>query len=179
MSFNYDIIFSESEFKVSFSMTNPEDENNTLYFNVHLKDLKSETLNFEFSFGMTEDSEKIEIKLTGSVTNGKSDIPEISTDSVDVLSMNQEQLNQLVSYIITSASDKLPAKLSKLGIEISKEEILSLNSLVQPTTPTTDETVTDETVTTPTDVSSAEEIQQQYDSIQQQIQQMQQQIQQM
>lgn len=186
MTVNYDTIFSESEFKVSFSLTAPEDEKTSLKFNMHLKDLQSETQNFEFSFGISEEDDmSMEVKVAGSITNGKSDIPEISAEnSVDVLSMNQEQLNQLLSDIITSASDKLPAKLSKLGIEISKEEILSLNSLVQPTTPTVQTpttggtgTVTDPNVTVPTDIPSAEEIQQQSQAIQQQIQQMQQQMQ--
>ena len=135
MSFTYDTIFSDTELKVAFTIVNPEDETNTINFNIHLKDLKSETMNYEYNFGVTEGSKKIDIKMNGSITTGKSDIPEISKDSVDVFSMNKEQLNQLLSDVITSASDKLPSKLSKLGIEISKEQILSLNSAVQPTTP--------------------------------------------
>lgn len=135
MSFTYDTIFSDTELKVAFTIVNPEDETNTINFNIHLKDLKSETMNYEYNFGVTEGSKKIDIKMNGSITTGKSDIPEISKDSVDVFSMNKEQLNQLLSDVITSASDKLPSRLSKLGIEISKEQILSLNSAVQPTTP--------------------------------------------
>ena len=179
MALNYETIFSDSECKIAFSMEDPE-EKTSINYNMHIKDLKDETQNYEYTFGIAEESaESIEIKVTGSITNGKSDIPSISTENaVDVFALNQTEISGLVSDVVTSASDKLPAKLSKLGFEVSKEQILSIFSLPQtqapttetptieapttqvPTTqtPTTQTPSTQGTTTTPTNILTAEQI---------------------
>ena len=156
IALNYETIFSDSECKIAFSMTDPK-EKTSINYNIHFKDLKSETQNYEYTFGISEESaESIEIKATGSITAGKSDIPSISSENaVDVFALNQTEIKNLVSEIVTSASDKLPAKLSKLGFNVSKEQILSTFSLPQTTTPNVDTPTTPEipgttTPTTPT-----------------------------
>lgn len=176
LSMDYEMINSDSELKLYFSGSI---EDSKLNFNMHLKDLDKETQNIELIYGAeSEEYGKAEIKITGSITNGKSDIPEIASEnSVDVFAMTQEEQKQLYADIVTNASNNLPEKLSKIGIDITKEEILTMFSLTQ-TTPETQPTTDPSTTPTidPSTIPSQEEIQQQIQDIQQQANDIQQQI---
>ena len=91
--------------------------------------------------------ENITAKLsaTGSITYGKSNIPELTADnSVDVFNLSKEDYQKLETDIITKASDTLPEKLALYGIKVTKEEILSAIPDTQPTA-TQDATTPDTT----------------------------------
>ena len=85
---------------------------------------------------------KVNVKADGSIKYGSSNIETYNeTNSVDLFTKSEEEIKQIISDIITKASDVLPARLAYYGINVTKQQILQAN----PTTTTT-VTVPDQTV---------------------------------
>lgn len=139
ITIEYDNINSKSEFKTSMSISLSSSaaslaslsgisglSDSKLDYTYHVTGLDSDKQDIKFSINGKLASYSVAFDMTGSVSN-KSDIPDVSSsNSVDVFSMTIEELQPIYTDIINSAADKLPAKLSNFGIDITKEDILGL-----------------------------------------------------
>ena len=72
------------------------------------------------------------MNVNGTMKSG-ADIPEMtSQNSVDILTLNQEELKKVLTDVVNNAANSLPAKLNNYGIKVTKEEILSILPAEQP-----------------------------------------------
>ena len=139
ITIEYDNINSKSEFKTSMSISLSSSavslaslsgisglSDSKLDYTYHVTGLDSDKQDIKFSINGKLASYSVAFDMTGSVSN-KSDIPDVSSsNSVDVFSMTLEELQPIYTDVINSAADKLPAKLSNFGLDITKEDILGL-----------------------------------------------------
>ena len=147
LKIDYENINSKSEYKTSFSVSCPLYSSISLDYIYDITGLDSDTQNLKFEVNGKYSYYSAKLSATGSITYGKSDIPELTADnSVDVFSLSQEDYNKLITDIVTKASDTLPEKLSLYGIKVTKEEILSILPDSQSVT-TQDATATPDTTT--------------------------------
>lgn len=147
LKIDYENINSKSEYKTSFSVSCPLYSSISLDYIYDITGLDSDTQNLKFEVNGKYSYYSAKLSATGSITYGKSDIPELTADnSVDVFRLSQEDYNKLITDIVTKASDTLPEKLSLYGIKVTKEEILSILPDSQSVT-TQDATATPDTTT--------------------------------
>lgn len=129
LTIDYENIHSNSEIKNSFNISSP------LYSGLNAK--------FEFDIqGLNEDNKKMSLDITGklplgiytmqvnlkadsSVTYGQSEVTEF-TDAEDIFAKSGTELQAIIDKLFENASNNLPAKLSKFGIQLTKEQILAL-----------------------------------------------------
>lgn len=149
LKIDYDTIDSESEFKCSMSVSLSSSlaamaslsgvsglNDATLNYTYHVTGLNSDTQNIKFSIDGKLSSYSIGLEASGTLSN-KSEVPEMtSSNSVDVFSLSQEEFMNTYKDVVNSAADKLPAKLSTYGIDITKEDILKLLPVEEPVTTT-------------------------------------------
>ncbi len=139
LKIDYENINSKSEYKTSFSVSSPSKSSISLDYTYDITGLDKDTQDIKLELsGKYTSLYSAKISATGSITCGKSDIPELTADnSVDVFSLPQDDLQKIASDIVTKASDTLPAKLSLYGVTVTKEDILSIlpaNTATQDTT---------------------------------------------
>lgn len=146
LKIDYENINSKSEFKTSFSVSCPLYSAVSLDYTYDITGLDKDTQDFKLDLSGKYSSYSLKASATGSITYGKSDIPEItSANSVDVFSLPQADLQKLTSDIVTKASDTLPSKLSLYDVNVTKEQILSILPATQDGTATQDTTATPDT----------------------------------
>ena len=146
LKIDYENINSKSEFKTSFSVSCPLYSAVSLDYTYDITGLDKDTQDFKLDLSGKYSSYSLKASATGSITYGKSDIPEItSANSVDVFSLPQADLQKLTSDIVTKASDTLPSKLSLYGVNVTKEQILSILPTTQDGTATQDTTASPDT----------------------------------
>lgn len=128
LKIDYENINSKSEYKTSFSISSPLKSSISLDYTYDITGLDKDTQDIKLELsGKYTSLYSAKISATGSITYGKSDIPELTADnSVDVFSLPQADLQKIASDIVTKASDTLPAKLSLYGVTVTKEDILSI-----------------------------------------------------
>ena len=128
LKIDYENINSKSEYKTSFSVSSPSKSSISLDYTYDITGLDKDTQDIKLELsGKYTSLSSAKISATGSITCGKSDIPELTADnSVDVFSLPQDDLQKIASDIVTKASDTLPAKLSLYGVTVTKEDILSI-----------------------------------------------------
>lgn len=128
LKIDYENINSKSEYKTSFSVSSPSKSSISLDYTYDITGLDKDTQDIKLELsGKYTSLYSAKISATGSITYGKSDIPELTADnSVDVFSLPQDDLQKIASDIVTKASDALPAKLSLYGVTVTKEDILSI-----------------------------------------------------
>ena len=128
LKIDYENINSKSEYKTSFSVSSPSKSSISLDYTYDITGLDKDTQDIKLELsGKYTSLYSAKISATGSITCGKSDIPELTADnSVDVFSLPQDDLQKIASDIVTKASDTLPAKLSLYGVTVTKEDILSI-----------------------------------------------------
>ena len=128
LKIDYENINSKSEYKTSFSISSPLKSSISLDYTYDITGLDKDTQDIKLELsGKYTSLYSAKISATGSITCGKSDIPELTADnSVDVFSLPQDDLQKIASDIVTKASDTLPAKLSLYGVTVTKEDILSI-----------------------------------------------------
>ena len=131
LKIDYENINSKSEYKTSFSVSSPLQSYASLDYTYDITGLDKDTQDIKLELsGKYTSLYSAKISATGSITYGKSDIPELTADnSVDVFSLPQADLQKIASDIVTKASDTLPAKLSLYGVTVTKEDILSILSV--------------------------------------------------
>ena len=128
LKIDYENINSKSEYKTSFSVSSPLKSSISLDYTYDITGLDKDTQDIKLELsGKYTSLYSAKISATGSITYGKSNIPELTADnSVDVFSLSQADLQKIASDIVTKASDTLPAKLSLYGVTVTKEDILSI-----------------------------------------------------
>ncbi|CDA30677.1 hypothetical conserved protein [Clostridium sp. CAG:492] len=128
LKIDYENINSKSEYKTSFSISSPLQSYASLDYTYDITGLDKDTQDIKLELsGKYASLYSAKISATGSITYGKSDIPELTADtSVDVFSLPQADLQKIASDIVTKASDTLPAKLSLYRVTVTKEDILSI-----------------------------------------------------
>lgn len=127
LKIDYDTINSDSEIKENISVSCPL--SSSISFDLAYDATGLDSDNRAYDFNMSGKYLIYSLKLTanGTSTIGKSDIPDInSSNSVDVFTLSQTDFQKLVSDIVTKASDTFPSKLSAYGLNVTKEQILSL-----------------------------------------------------
>lgn len=145
LKIDYENIDSKSEYKSSFSVSCPLYSTASLDYIYDITGLDSDTQNIKFEVNGKLNYYSAKLSATGSITYGKSNIPELTAEnSVDVFNLSKEEVQKLTTDIVTKASDTLPEKLALYGIKVTKEEILSAIPDTQPTA-TQDATTPDTT----------------------------------
>lgn len=140
LSIKYEKVNSKSEFKNNISVSSPllSSVSFDLVCNITGIDTDEQKTEFNISGKIPAgfSTYKFDLKSNGSITYGKSNIPELTeANSVDVFSKSKQDFEKIYTDVITNASNNLPSKLSKYGIRITKDDILS----TLPQTPTTPE----------------------------------------
>lgn len=152
LKIDYENINSKSEFKSSLSVSCPLYSSLAFDYTYDITGLDTDTQKIDLKISGKLQSYSAEIAATGSITYGKSDVPELTADnSVDVFTQSQEDLQKIVTDIVTKASDVLPERLKVYGVDVTKEDILSI--LPQEAITTT----TEPNATVPTDVNVEEQ----------------------
>lgn len=126
LKIDYENVDSKSEHKSHISVSSPLSSSISLDYTYNITGLDSDTQNIKFDLSGKYNYYSAKLSATGSITYGKSDIPELTSEnSVDVFSLSQADLQKIETEIITKAADTLPEKLSLYGVKVTKEDILS------------------------------------------------------
>lgn len=146
----YEIVDSKSEAKYNFKITSPL--SSSIYVDVKAETTGLDTDKQDMKFVVDAaipvgySSAKVKIDVQGSVEYGKANVETYNdSNSVDVFSKSKEETTQILTDVVTKASDTLPAKLSNFGIKITKEDIMKYAP----------QTATPATVETPAEAQSA------------------------
>ena len=95
--------------------------------------IKKENVTFDGSVSLTYGEESMELKIDGSTEYTDVSIPELnSKNSIDVLKLDEEELENLSNDILKKAADVLPDRLKLIGVKIDKEDILPTSSTTTP-----------------------------------------------
>lgn len=145
---DYDLVTSKSEIKrnikvsVSDQLASMLPSSASFELKAEMTGLDTDNVDMVFDLEGQFGTYKVNVKADGSIKYGSSNIETYNeTNSVDLFTKSEEEIKQIISDIITKASDVLPARLAYYGINITKQQILQAN----PTTTTT-VTVPDQTV---------------------------------
>lgn len=123
---DYEIIDSESEEKIKLSVSTPLQSSISLDLLFDVTGLDTDTKNVKFSLEGKYTSYSVSMNIEGTIKAG-ANIPTLtSANSVDVLSLKEEELKTLFTQIVNNAANNLPGKLSTFGINVSKDKILSI-----------------------------------------------------
>lgn len=126
LKIDYENVDSKSEHKSHISVSSPLSSSISLDYTYNITGLDSDTQNIKFDLSGKYNYYSAKLSATGSITYGKSDIPELTSEnSVDVFSLSQADLQKIETDIITKAADTLPEKMSLYGVKVTKEDILS------------------------------------------------------
>ena len=145
---DYDLVTSKSEIKrnikvsVSDQLASMLPSSASFELKAEMTGLDTDNVDMVFDLEGQFGTYKVNVKADGSIKYGSSNIETYNeTNSVDLFTKSEEEIKQIISDIITKASDVLPARLAYYGINVTKQQILQAN----PTTTTT-VTVPDQTV---------------------------------
>ncbi len=140
----YDKVNSNSEMKNNIKVSSELLKSLSLNLKIEStgldKDKQDMVCSIDASIPVGYTTYKVKLDAEGSIEYGKSDIEKLDeSNSVDVFSKSEEEITTIVKEIITNASNTLPSKLANYGVNITKEEILSLIPAEQtaPTVPAT------------------------------------------
>ena len=136
---DYELIDSESEEKIQLSVSTPLQSSISLDLLFDVTGLDTDTKNVKFSLEGKYTSYSISMNVEGTIKAG-ANIPTLtSTNSVDVLTLKEEELKTLVTQMVNNAANNLPGKLSTFGINVSKYKILSILPAEPVTAPAAEE----------------------------------------
>ena len=133
---DYEIIDSDSEEKIKLSASTPLQSTISFDLLYDMTGLDTNTKNVKFSFEGKYTSYSVSMNIEGTIKSG-ANIPTLtSANSVDVLTLKQDELINLYTQIVNNAANNLPSKLATFGINVSKDKILSLlpTASVEPAT---------------------------------------------
>ena len=123
---DYEIVDSESEEKIKLSVSTPLQSSISLDLLFDVTGLDTDTKNVKFSLEGKYTSYSVSMNIEGTIKAG-ANIPTLtSANSVDVLTLKEEELKTLFTQIVNNAANNLPGKLSTFGINVSKDKILSI-----------------------------------------------------
>lgn len=132
LTVDYEYVNSDSEFKLKLSVRVPSQSSVSLDLNYAMTGLNTDTKNLTFDLSAKYLSYSVSMNVNGTMKSG-ADIPEMtSQNSVDILTLNQEELKKVLTDVVNNAANSLPAKLNNYGIKVTKEEILSILPAEQP-----------------------------------------------
>lgn len=138
LKIEYDFVNSKSELKAKLSMSSPLSTALSLDFNYDVTGLDTDTQKLEFSMSGKYSIYSVSFDINGTMKSG-ADITKLSdSNSVDLFALSSEEFVKLYTDLITNAANNLPSKLSKYGLNVTKEQILS----AIPTTTTPEDTTT-------------------------------------
>lgn len=138
LKIEYDFVNSKSELKAKLSMSSPLSTALSLDFNYDVTGLDTDTQKLEFSMSGKYSIYSVSFDINGTMKSG-ADITKLSdSNSVDLFALSSEEFVKLYTDVITNAANNLPSKLSKYGLNVTKEQILS----AIPTTTTPEDTTT-------------------------------------
>lgn len=148
LSVEYEKVNSKSEIKNKMKITSPL--MSTVALNIELEatgldsDKQDMVCNISTKVPVGYSSYEFGLNVKSSIEYGKADIPSLTgSDAFDVFSKKAEELQPVIDEIFTNASDKLPSRLSKFGITISKDKILAAKpTITAPTAETSTEGTT-------------------------------------
>ena len=123
---DYEIVDSESEEKIKLSVSTPLQSTISLDLLFDVTGLNTDTKNVKFSLEGKYTSYSVSMNVEGTIKAG-ANVPTLtSANSVDVLTLKEEELKTLFTQIVNNAANNLPGKLSTFGINVSKDKILSI-----------------------------------------------------
>ena len=133
---DYEIILKDNENKLNLSLDIPLAE---ISGNIKFEakgNYKKEPVDLtgEFNFKYKKDS--IEFKFDGNIEYGDVSVPELtSSNTIDVMKLNEKELETELNKILKKASEVLPGRLKLIGVDVKAEDIYK-EKTVEPTTTT-------------------------------------------
>ena len=127
---SYELVTKDSESKCNISVNVPL-ASLTAEIKFESKgDYTKEPVNFNGSFKFNYDRESAEVKFDGSFEYTDSvSIPKLtSSNSIDIMNLNNDELQTELTTIIKKASEVLPERLKLIGINVTSEDILNVIS---------------------------------------------------
>lgn len=136
---NYEKVNSDTEFKNNIKIKSDLAPSLNIDMKIEATGLNKKkqdyVIDIDASVPVQMSTYKVGFNMEGSIEYGKSDIEKLdSSNSVDFFSKSKEECQTIIREIVTKASDILPAKLSKYGQNITKEDILKIIP-AEPTAP--------------------------------------------
>lgn len=123
---DYEYVNSNSELKLKLSVKVPSQSSISLDLNYDITGLDTDTKNITFDLAAKYSSYSVNMNINGTMKSG-ADIPEMTaSNSVDILTLKEDELKKVFTDVVNNAANNLPAKLSQYGINVTKEEILSI-----------------------------------------------------
>ena len=145
---DYDLVTSKSEMKrnikvsVSDQLASMLPSSASFELKAEMTGLDTDNVDMVFDLEGQFGTYKVNVKADGSIKYGSSNIETYNeTNSVDLFTKSQEEIKQIISDIITKASDVLPARLAYYGINVTKQQILQANPATTTTVTVPDQTV--------------------------------------
>lgn len=142
LSVEYEKVNSKSEIKNKMKITSPLMSTVSLNIDLEATGLDSDKQNMVCNISAKVpagySSYEFGLNAKSSIEYGKADIPSLTgSDTFDVFSKKAEELQPVIDEIFTNASDKLPSRLSKFGINITKDKILAAKPTISAPAPET------------------------------------------
>lgn len=134
LKIDYETVDSKSEQKLKLNVTTPLSSAISLDLEYDLKGLDTDTTDVTLKLSGKYSIYSVSADISGTIKSS-ADVESVS-NSVDIFDLSTEELDALEKEIVTNASNTLPDKLSKFGINVTKEEILEMIK-EEPTEPTT------------------------------------------
>lgn len=153
---DYELVSSKSEIKRNISVSLSDNVaslvGSSAKFDIksEITGLDSDNVSMVFNLDAALGSYRANIKADSTIEYGRSNIETFNeTNSVDLFSKSKEEVQKIITDIVTKASDVLPTRLSYYGINVTKQKIMDI--IPKPETPTVPETpaTTDGTTQTP------------------------------
>lgn len=142
VSVEYENTNSKSEIKNKLKITSPLMSTMALNIDIEATGLDSDKQNMICDISakvpVGYSSYEFGLKANSSIEYGKADIPSLTdSNAFDVFSKNAGELQPVIDEIFTNASDKLPSRLSKFGVTITKDQILAEKPTISAPAPET------------------------------------------
>lgn len=124
---DYEIVRSKSEFKNNFKISSQIVSSINIDVKMEMTGLDSDYQTSLLDINANVASYKVNVKANATTEYGRANIEKFNEqNSVDMFTKSKEEINQIITDIVTKASDVLPGRLANYGIRITKQDILSL-----------------------------------------------------
>ncbi|MBQ3409038.1 MAG: hypothetical protein IJH12_07555 [Clostridia bacterium] len=146
----YEIVNSDSEIKNNIKISSDLISGAAFELKSEFTGLNSDNQSMAFDLNASYSGYKVKVTANESIEYGKSNIEQYNdTNSVDVFSKSKEEIQKIVTDVVTKASDVLPSRLANYGIRVTKDQIMSIIPKTEtPTTETPADATTETTTTT-------------------------------
>ena len=126
LNVDYEILNNDYEQTIKLSASSPSFKSVSLNLESSITGLNSDKQEFKFSLSGKFSSYSVSVDLDGTISSDANITKLTESNSTQVFDLSKDEFNSLSEEVVNNAANNLPSKLSKYGIEVTKEDILKL-----------------------------------------------------